>query len=282
MENILENCESVKFLFIIEYSNIKATRAFGFKKNIDFLKKLFLNEYQLIKYKNSVLIIVTKQNKEASLKKIRNVLKKSETPIYKELADRFFLYNPIDPLETKKEDILDRQPFIEKLKNMNFIKEKFFEMTFNLEQNCCIENIFKFVKDEIFLNSQLNESEELIKSFTKLDIFQNSKNSFILNKFEDINEILNPTIEILFLFSSISYDLNVFPVCEIVLNSLYQILKRNQNSSKFKEYKILEKKIRDKKNENEILEIKQKKMDENEFENYEKIIKKKNNLLINY
>ena len=248
------------------------------------MKKLFLNEFNLVFNKKSVLILITKENKEDSLENVRSVILSSEEKVYKNLADRFFFYNPLDSSE-KKEGILDKKEFIEILKNMDFLKEKFFQVLFNKHQDSCIDIIFKFVKNEITLYSEINEIEELIKSLEKLDVFQNSKNPFIINRFGDIYSILYPSIVILLDLCGKFCDLNIFESCEVILETLYKILKRNKDSEDsdiFKKSKNLEKIYTDKKKKFEISKFENKKLlerNENESEEYKReILIKLNNL----
>ena len=171
LEDIFQNYESVKFIITIDYYSILSCRAKLFKDIFVFFIRLFCEENTIVENKNSIFVLITKQKKIIRLKDFKNTILSFNDKIFEKLIDRFFFYNPIDSLEIK-EDILDRKKFFKELNSMKFIKEKKYEVSFNYEQKECIDNIFKFIQNEIILNCQINENEGIIKSFQKLDFFK--------------------------------------------------------------------------------------------------------------
>ena len=146
LENILKNCKGVKFIIPINYNNLKSAKANGVKKIFKFIKKLFVHKENIEKYKNSFLILITRENEDIPLIHMKETFISMENDIIKILKDRIFFY---DPLDEKKKGALHRKEFIEEIIRMNFIREKNLQISFNIEEKIYLKDIFNFANNKI-------------------------------------------------------------------------------------------------------------------------------------
>ena len=267
---IIENCKKVKFIITIDFDSLFVARGSIFKKIFEFIEKLFIDKKILEKFKNSFIILITKEKKNISIDKIKNVFLQSKDEISKILIDRLFFYEPLNQNK--------RNEFITKIKNMPFIIEENLKVPFNKEEKNYLNKIFQYYTFEMKLNFEFLQNKELKENYKQIRIFQNTKNNYLNININDKIECHFESYfnELQTIFTKL-LDLKRFDCCKDIFNHLNYFFDKNE---KFK-YKLdqLNKSLEKKKeyinlSEKETGVIKEKK----EIENDEKANKNIKNL----
>jgi ribosome biogenesis GTPase A len=92
----LQSAQSVKMLILINYHTLKADRVRGLRDMLLISRQLFGDTAGLTRYQGSLLLGVTQAPVAMSLSRLRSFLTKDEPPIMESLAQRTFLYDPLD------------------------------------------------------------------------------------------------------------------------------------------------------------------------------------------
>ena len=263
LEKIFKICRSLKFIFLVNYASIISTKANFLKKILNFIQKLFVNKENC---KNSIMLLITKQKNlkiKDFKKKLFNLFLEEKQSI---LKNRTFFY---DPLNLKKEGVLNRKEFMDELNNMNYIEGKNLEISFSLEQEIFLGEIFRNLKNQI--TNQSNEFQNILEIYENFDIFQKSNIKFIINIIQEIDDFFIPILK---RFEDIFFkycELQFYSDAEKILEKLFKFYKKK----KFTEYsyddlkKYLEKIKKSKKTKNDL-----------NIKNFEKKIKNENRLKI--
>jgi hypothetical protein len=117
----LQSAQSVKVLILINYHALKADRVRGLRDMLVICRQLFGDTKGLTRYQGSLLLGVTQAPLTMSLRRLRSFLTKDEPPIMESLAERTFLY---DPLERGGSDFWNRSQCLAHLGNLQGIPQR--------------------------------------------------------------------------------------------------------------------------------------------------------------
>ena len=217
---VIENCKKVKFIFTIDFYSLNTQTE---KEIFEFIEKLFINTKNLENFKNSVMILITKEKKNISIDKIKEVFKYSKDITKNKLINRLFFYQPLNLNQITKNE------FIQNIKDMTFIYQKNIVVPFNIKEKYYLNKIFKHYICKIKLNFEFFQNEKLIENYEKISIFQNSKNYYLNNNIKNkidchlhdyFNELVRIIKELL--------DLERFESCKSILKHLNYIFDKNE------------------------------------------------------
>ena len=192
LNEIFQNCKSLRFIFVIDYEKFLVSRMAGVKKNFNFIEKLFSHKKFFHRYKNSIMILVTKQNLKDKIDKIKDIFLNSGNDTQKFLHDRIFFY---DPLNFNKKGVLNREEFLEELSFMDLIKEKVLVVPFSDEEKLFFKTFFEIRKNRLVKKSHNDKYLELMIIYENFQFFEKIQIIFLKKLFEDFHEILTPCLE---------------------------------------------------------------------------------------
>lgn len=161
----------------------------GVKKNFDFIVNIFWKKKYFEQFKNSIMILTTKWDSGVSFDIFKQNFFSSGNETQKSLKDRIFFY---DPLNLKKNNVLVREEFLEELNNMDFIREKVFNIPFSLEEKLFLRNLFAIFEKEIFKKTKNKLFLEILTINENLDYFRLRKIKFIKKLVHEFEEMILP------------------------------------------------------------------------------------------
>jgi hypothetical protein len=97
IRRVLQSAQSTKVLILINYHSLLADRSRGLRETLLICSQLFgSNVENLARYQKSLLLGITQSPSTMSLVRLRHFLTEDESPIMETLAERIFLYDPLD------------------------------------------------------------------------------------------------------------------------------------------------------------------------------------------
>ena len=208
---ITQNCRNNKFIFTIDYYSLINGNE-EFEKILFFIEKLFVNKKNLEIFKNCIMLLITKVERDDSVD-IKESLLYNKNEIVQILKNRIFFY---DPLDSKKKNFLEKQNFIDEIKNMKFVNPEILKVP--MVQKNYFDKIFQYYYFEIMINSKMNQNKEIKSNYQQLKIFENIKNDYFVEKINNIDHLLVPYLKNLELFFKKFCDSGRFDACCNILN----------------------------------------------------------------
>jgi 50S ribosome-binding GTPase len=114
----LQSAQSARMLILINYHTLRSDRVRGLRDMLLLTRQLFGNTECLRRYQGSLLLGVTQAPATMSLSRLRSFLTKDAPPIMESLAQRTFLY---DPLDRGGSDFWDRSQCLDHLGSLQGI-----------------------------------------------------------------------------------------------------------------------------------------------------------------
>lgn len=96
MRAVLQYANQVSLVILLNYHTLQTDRSNGLSEILKICNRLFGNEANLNRYKDSLLLCVTQAPLNKRLVRIKQLLSQDMPPIMHVLADRMFLYDPLD------------------------------------------------------------------------------------------------------------------------------------------------------------------------------------------
>jgi hypothetical protein len=168
IKNAFSRANSIKIIMLINYYSLGADRARGLSDMIKISCDLFGSKENLIKYKDSILLGVTQvplaeaqdedeDNNQESLDNLKDFIADTglEDPFEKQtlplLAQRLFIYDPLDNLSLKYKGALKRDEILDQIDSMKVINEpaKIFKTVLTVEDEKGLIKISDEIKDKI-------------------------------------------------------------------------------------------------------------------------------------
>ena len=222
---ILKNCRKVKIIVLSSFNELIASGGRNFNDVLGYLEKLFDGYENLEKFKKSIYFCITKKN-DKKISFFKKNFKRSNNKLKNLFCDRVFLYNPFDENQKK---VLSRFRIIEEIKEMRFMEEKIFKISFTQQDELFmikkLSNLLKIIKKNLKQENLLN----LQRNYNRMKFFKNFNSNLINEKISFIDtEIKYKFKNYENTFKSLC-EINEIKKSELVLNKIIFFLKMDDN-----------------------------------------------------
>mmetsp|Transcript_28261 Transcript_28261/g.65453 ORF Transcript_28261/g.65453 Transcript_28261/m.65453 type:complete len:782 (-) Transcript_28261:1163-3508(-) len=179
---IMQNAASMKVVALVDFSSLKTARATGFKEFTKLLKHIFGDNATLHKYKESILLGITKIPPDflnANLANFKYFLAQVNNEVLRSLESQIFLY---DPLDRGSEDFLSREELREKIEKMSKIPSP----------GGIVQTAFS-AREELYLTDLAENTKQVLHRDFSRGEYESASNSW--KYLENLNAIKHPKID---------------------------------------------------------------------------------------
>ena len=240
IKNITSVAKKIKVLICVNYGSFHVDRCQCFNDTIKNCVKLFGSEKNVIDNKDAILLLITHLPVGKKLNRIRKFFLNSEEKIIKVLSSNIITY---DPLDREFDGTLSRSEFIQRIKNLKFIKnpKNLVETNLSPQDSMKLNEVGLEIekKIKIFINNKKFKEASLIfehlKTLSIIEhmfltrVFENNKN-LILSELEKIESKVKDNT-MMYKFVEAENLLNNFV---IILSNFGSTIKKEFNLNKLK------------------------------------------------
>ncbi|MBS4166479.1 hypothetical protein NEOC65_001567 [Neochlamydia sp. AcF65] len=134
IRKVFTKAKSVKVVVLINYYSLLADRARGLQDAINICCNLFGSKENLVKHKNAILLGITHipsahpDEEKGSLNDLKEIIRKIklinefEETTLRELSERLFIYDPVDPKELEYAEALTKEEVLSKIAELECIQ----------------------------------------------------------------------------------------------------------------------------------------------------------------
>ena len=179
LAKIMSKAKRVKVVLLINFHSLLADRGRGLTEMLKIALFLFGTPENILKNKESILIGVTHVplEEDSSLEDIQGFVAEDPNPMMATLAERFFIYDPLDRPVRGSVTVKTLQENIEKLLPISN-PGHFFQASLTIEDNRKLLEVCDAIAskiEEAMVNEEFGEAATFLDSLQNLSLIENTK-----------------------------------------------------------------------------------------------------------